>query len=159
MHSIRNLSFALGVLLGQSMLASCTAPTNNALRDDGVTPLQVASASSSLRFDPAAIDSASISGDVLTLHVSHGGGCAAHTFALHTAGVFLESLPVQVPARLSHDAAGDRCRALLQQVLRYDLTALRNLYQKAYGGRGELILQVQAPGAGGASTSVRYVIH
>ncbi|BAH37299.1 MAG TPA: hypothetical protein DGD08_00730 [Gemmatimonas aurantiaca] len=158
MHTMQNRPLVLGLLLAQALLISCTAPTTGTPRDDGVKPLQVTSSSSALRFDAATIDSASIAGDVLSLHVTHGGGCTTHTFGLHTSGIFLESYPVQVPAQLSHDAADDRCRALVRPVLRFDLSALRTLYQKAYGARGELVLNVQAPGGGGASTSVRYVI-
>ena len=55
-------------------------------------------------------------GDELRVTISHGGGCAEHTFALHsrmdsgTADVWLE-----------HDAGGDRCFALLTADVRQGL--------------------------------------
>ena len=111
-----------------------------------------------LRFDAVMIDSASIVSDVMYRHVTHGGGCKAHTFGLHTPGVFLESYPVQVLAALSHDADNDNCRALVRPVLRFDLADLRKAYLKAYKQPGPMILQIQAPGEGGVTTSVRYEV-
>lgn len=148
---------ASGVLLTWVMLA-CGAPTVEVPRADGVKPLLVASTPAAMPLDPATIDSASVAGDVLTLHLTHGGGCRTHTFALHSSGAFLESYPVQVLAQLSHDGAGDPCRALVLHVEHFDLKPLRELYRKSYGAGGELALQVRAPGEGGTTTTVRYVM-
>lgn len=82
---------------------------------------------------------ASVDGDVLTLQVRYGGGCREHRFALVVTRLFMESHPVQVPARLSHDAGGDLCRALLQETLRFDLGPVKRAYQDTYGTGPDVI--------------------
>jgi len=80
-----------------------------------------------------------LAGDTLTLPIQYGGGCRVHRFGLLIDPAFRESHPVQVTARLAHDADGDLCRALLGQDLRFDLSPLRRRYQAAYGpGPGEI---------------------
>jgi hypothetical protein len=84
-----------------------------------------------------------LSGDTLDVDVSFGGGCRAHEFALSVHRVFMESHPVQVRARLAHDANGDPCRALLHRTLRFDLAPLRTAYQRAYGaGPATIVIHV-----------------
>lgn len=157
MPAPRLLRLALLVLSGVVTISACRGSTTDATADDAVRPVHVAGNATRYRFDPATIDSASIGGDVLLLYMSHGG-CTPHTFELLTAGVFLESYPVQVPARLAHDGKGEHCRALFRPIARFDLTALKRTYQKAYGPTGILVLQVKAPGANGSTTSLRYDI-
>jgi hypothetical protein len=82
--------------------------------------------------DPVTINSAVIRGDSLELSVQFGGGCRDHEFGLITNGVFAESYPVQTWVMLVHDANGDRCKALLSRVLRFDLSPLKALYNRAY---------------------------
>jgi hypothetical protein len=81
-----------------------------------------------------------VEGDTLSLDVQYGGGCAEHRFALLVDPAFMESQPVQVVARLAHDAGGDMCRALLTRTLRFDLTRLRQRYVAAYGGGGTVLI-------------------
>jgi hypothetical protein len=53
----------------------------------------------------------------------------------------MESFPVQVAARLAHDADGDPCRALLTSTLRFDLSPLRGHFEASYGpGRGTVVI-------------------
>lgn len=153
----RFLRFAVVAALGQATLNGCSRSTTDTTPDNDVRPVQVAGNSIGYRFDQATIDSASIGGDILLLYMSHGG-CTRHTFELLASGVFLESYPVQVPALLAHDGKGEQCRAMRRPIVRFDLTALKRTYQKAYGPIGVLVLQVKAPGEGGKTTSVRYDI-
>jgi hypothetical protein len=44
----------------------------------------------------------------------------------------MESNPVQVGVKLSHDAKGDSCEALLSRMLRFDLMPLTIAYNNAY---------------------------
>ena len=82
--------------------------------------------------DPYQLSAARIAGDTLTITVSYGGGCAEHQFTLLTSNVFLESDPVQLGVSLAHEANGDLCRAWLTEVLDFDLTPIKRLYQDAY---------------------------
>jgi len=92
-------------------------------------------------FDPWTFVSHRVEGDTLALEVQYGGGCREHRFALLIDPAFMESHPVQVAARLAHDADGDLCRALLTRTLRYDLTPLREHFTASYGpGRGAVVI-------------------
>lgn len=70
--------------------------------------------------------------DTLRVDVEYGGGCATHRLRLIVGGAFMESYPVQVRARVSHDDGGDRCKALIRRALRIDLGALRERYRTSY---------------------------
>lgn len=82
--------------------------------------------------DPVTISEAVIRNDSLQLSVSFGGGCRDHTFLLLSDGAWMESYPVQVRVQLSHNANGDNCKALLNRVLRFDLTPLKVAYNASY---------------------------
>lgn len=82
--------------------------------------------------DPATIRSAEVRGDSLELTVNYGGGCREHSFLLLSDAAWMESNPVQVGVKLSHDAKGDFCDALLSRTLRFDLTPLKVAYNSAY---------------------------
>lgn len=91
--------------------------------------------------DPWTFVAHEIQGDTLSLEVRYGGGCREHRFALLVDPAFMESFPVQVAARLAHDADGDPCRALLTRTLRFDLSPLREHFQASYGpGRGTVVI-------------------
>jgi hypothetical protein len=77
--------------------------------------------------------------DMLVLQVEYGGGCREHRFALHLDGFFRESNPVQTGAVVSHDAQGDACRALVRETLTFDLTPLKQLWQRSYQQRAGTI--------------------
>jgi hypothetical protein len=83
--------------------------------------------------DPLTIESLAIAGDTLIAQVSHGGGCSDHVFRLVISPVFMESFPVQTRARISHNANGDVCRALLRRDLRMSLRPLADAYGAQYG--------------------------
>ena len=86
----------------------------------------------------------SITGDVLTLNVSYGGGCETHDFTLITSGVFLESDPVQLQAVLAHNANGDRCERWVTETYHFNVSALKARYQKAYRTEtGTIVLSIK----------------
>ncbi|MGQ0539427.1 MAG: hypothetical protein ACT4R6_10800 [Gemmatimonadaceae bacterium] len=102
--------------------------------------------------DTLTIESATVSADTLAVTVRFGGGCRKHRFALLLGTAFMESHPVQIQARLAHDAAGDLCRALITESLKFDLTRLKQRYRASYGsGAAAVIMNLVGHGR-----SVRY---
>jgi len=97
----------------------------------------------SLQLDPFQLQSISISGDTLTLAVTHGGGCAEHDYALFMSpGAFLESHPVQANLYLRHEDNDDACDGLITATLSFNLRPVADLYQHFYGGKDEIIINV-----------------
>ncbi|HEY9230153.1 MAG TPA: hypothetical protein VIP11_26105 [Gemmatimonadaceae bacterium] len=82
--------------------------------------------------DPISIDSARVVGDTLAVGVNHGGGCANHTYQLVIGNAWMESFPVQVGARIAHNANGDACKALIRRDLRMSLRPLADAYRASY---------------------------
>lgn len=101
----------------------------------GVAPLIVAFDSQPEDWpgDALTLNSAEIQGGLLSLNLSYGGGCKAHSFDLVAWGGWQESEPVRVEVLLAHDSQGDMCEALLTETLRFDLGALRRAYESTYG--------------------------
>ena len=100
--------------------------------------------------DPFALNSAEISGDILTVSVSFSGGCRNHVFVLTAARFFLESSPVQLPMVLTHEDHDDPCEAYPTENRRFDLTPIKERYRTAYGqdsGMVRLLLR-PAPNTG-----------
>ena len=143
---MRSLGF-VGLALAFS-LASCdpAAPTEPAEQ-----PLPVLmSEPESVGMDPAKILEARIEGDILTLKVSHGGGCRQHESGLLYSGVLMKSLPPQTYLTLLHDANGDACEALLTADLAFDLAPLRAAYSAVFTPHGTLVIHLRAPGSPGS---------
>ena len=114
---------------------------------------------SSLKRDLYDIESVRIDGDSLHLKIRHSGGCEQHEYGLVAYNGWMESQPVQVAATLLHDGNGDKCDALLQPELRYDLTPLRLAYAEAYRtSHGTIVIQLSdpSPGSGLQPASVTY---
>ncbi len=96
--------------------------------------------------DPVTIRSGRIEGDVLSLAVQYGGGCADHDFGLVASDGWLESHPVQAGLVVVHDAHGDLCRALINNTLRFNLTPLREEYRNTYHAEhGAIVLRFRQP--------------
>ncbi|MFT5685073.1 MAG: hypothetical protein ACI8RZ_006019 [Myxococcota bacterium] len=75
--------------------------------------------------DAVWVDSASISGDQLTVDLSFGGGCETHDLGLCWDGSVAESDPAQVWLTVAHDAHNDSCEALLSESLTVDISELQ----------------------------------
>lgn len=96
-----------------------------------------------LMFDQFVINSAEITGNILILSVSYGGGCEDHDFLLYMSPpVFMESFPVQVNLYLHHNGHNDACDAYLTEELRFDLSPIRNLYNRSYRSNDDIILNI-----------------
>ena len=119
-------------------------------RPDGIAPapsqagrVVVAGAGAMLRNDDYVLNSATITGDTLTVSVSYSGGCRAHVFTLVIAASFVEASPVELPAVLRHNANGDRCEAFPTESYAFDLALVRTRYQAVLGpGAGSVALQL-----------------
>ena len=103
----------------------------------------MAGAGARLGDDDYVLNSATITGDTLTVSVSYSGGCRAHVFTLVIAASFVESSPVRLPAVLRHDANGDTCEAFPTESYAFDLALVRARYRAVYGpGAGSVALQL-----------------
>jgi hypothetical protein len=81
--------------------------------------------------EPASVVSHRISGDSLYVKVSYSGGCAEHSFLLYANGMYMKSLPLQLPVKLLHLPVEDNCRQLVEQELVFHLLPLRASNDKA----------------------------
>lgn len=97
-----------------------------------------------------------IEGDMLTITVSFGGGCATHDFTLVTAAAFMESDPVMLDAYLIHDGHNDPCEAYLTERIAFDLAPLRALYREAYGEDAGVVVLSVRDGDGKVLDEIRY---
>jgi len=149
------LPFRSLALLLAGALASCSSSAS----DGGLNaPLAAASARSIVLADPddarwpsdpLNIESAQIKADTLIASVVHGGGCRDHEYQLVVSTMWMESFPVQVPARISHDANGDLCRALLHRELRFSLAPLAQAYREAYRQtNGSIVIRLAGSATG-----------
>ena len=120
------------------------------LSRDGTAPapsqaggVVVAGADATLGDDDYVLNSATITGDKLTVSVSYSGGCRTHVFTLVIAASFVEGSPVRLPAVLRHDANGDPCEAFPTESRVFDLALVRSRYRAVYGpGAGRVALQL-----------------
>ena len=103
----------------------------------------LAGADARLGDDDYVLNSATITGDTLTISVSYSGGCRTHVFTLVIAASFVESSPVRLPAVLRHEANGDTCEAWPTESYAFDLALVRARYREVYGlGAGTVALQL-----------------
>jgi hypothetical protein len=134
--------FAIGVLT--SACSSAASDGSNApLSAAGAETIILAGPNDAWPSDPLAIEAARIQGDTLVATITHGGGCRDHDYRVVASTAWMESFPVQVLARISHDAHADACRALLRRELRVSLAPLARAYREAYReASGSLVLRL-----------------
>ena len=82
--------------------------------------------------DAYVINTATIEGDTLRVNVSYTGGCETHAFTLVAEERFLESFPVQLRVSIAHNANSDTCEDSLTEDHQFDLTPIKEVYQKGY---------------------------
>ena len=71
--------------------------------------------------DPFSLNSMTLNDGVLTIEVSHGGGCEEHDYSLLWSGGTTFIDPPQVTAILMHDANSDFCEAYLTNEVEFVL--------------------------------------
>lgn len=80
----------------------------------------------------AAIASAQVSGDELTLGIVYSGGCALHAFELCWNGVLTAGAPYTAALGLiDRSAEEDPCRGMMSETLRFDIGPLGYAYFEA----------------------------
>lgn len=75
-------------------------------------------------------------GDRLLLAVSYSGGCEEHIFNLYSDGRYAKSYPPQLTLFLEHIDNNDRCRAMIQKELVFDITDAQ------YPGTSEVVIRL-----------------
>ena len=94
--------------------------------------------------DKYLIKAATVQGDTLSINVSYIGGCETHAFTLVAEPMFLESFPVQLRVSLAHNANGDTCEQALTEDYHFDLTPIKQVYQRGYQkDEGTIILRLK----------------
>ncbi|RMI19594.1 MAG: hypothetical protein D6681_02855 [Calditrichaeota bacterium] len=77
---------------------------------------------------------ATISDDVLSVHVSYTG-CRSHGFQLVASTKFRNSIPPTIEAELFHTHVRNVCDIFITEVRKFDLTPLKLFLRQKYGGR------------------------
>ena len=94
--------------------------------------------------DEYVINAATIETDTLHINVSYTGGCETHAFTLVAEPIFLESFPVQLRVSLAHNANGDTCEDSITEDHIFDLTFIKEAYQKGYWtDTGTIVLRLK----------------
>jgi hypothetical protein len=84
--------------------------------------------------DAFRLNSARLRQDVLTLNLSHSGGCKHHDYALYMSpSAFAESSPVQASLYLQHNGNDDMCEAYITTDVSFNIKPLIDLYRRQYG--------------------------
>jgi len=74
---------------------------------------------------PFTFNDIQIEGDTLIAHVQYSGGCGDHKFEIKENGFLMKSLPPKQPIQIIHFTSGDKCRALINEQLKYDISCFR----------------------------------
>ena len=85
------------------------------------------------------IESVILKDNVLFIAVSYSGGCEEHDFELIGNPLIMKSLPPKRTIQLYHNANGDSCRSLLNEILEIDITDLA--YDQTEGSEIILVLE------------------
>ena len=124
--TLLTLLFAIGCDRMETRIIDKTDAAGN------IGPVVFSSTPDAWGTDAYTINTASLQGDTLTVNVSYSGGCEMHEVTLVAEERFLESSPVQLRISLAHNANGDACDAWITEDYHFDLTPLKEVYQKAY---------------------------
>lgn len=146
----RILEYPLATVLA-AMLAvavvSCDTPTATSEHGGVITAMPPQAAEVVHAIDAADIRSASVDGDTLVVNAEHGGGCAAHSYALEysmddtpVVGEVVDPVPVRL--HLTHDAHGDRCLAYIHRTLRFNLAPMLRMLATQRGLRAGTTIQL-----------------
>ncbi|RKU15768.1 hypothetical protein C6501_06290 [Candidatus Poribacteria bacterium] len=88
--------------------------------------------------NPYDFNSATITGDTLTVSVSYSGNCETHEFTLLAESAFIEGDPFQIGVdagigiSIVHNANLDMCEQRVEESYHFDLTPIKKKYQEEY---------------------------
>ncbi len=113
------------VFLFCSLLALGCASSQKLTKDETQVPPKIKGQLGTSDRESAlfSIESATISGNTLTVVVNYSGGCGEHTFTCFGSTMISKSLPPRRAIQLVHDNHGDNCRQLITDTLMIDVTA------------------------------------
>lgn len=117
----------LFTLLTLSMVTSACKSKRNATKSAQENPKETLIAVLGKipeKSDPLTIDTAYITGNILTLGLTYGGGCKDHTFQVIGSEMISKSLPPVRAVSLIHQANEDHCRAIVNKTIQVDISAL-----------------------------------
>ena len=127
-------------LCSETQLLSEAQEDINSLRTEQKIPqLKIMSDTSGLRNDFYSLEilrddqigpEMNITNDIFNINLRYGGGCGKHSFTLVWDGRLIKSIPPQAHLRLFHDGSRDSCEALLFGSLKFDLSPLKEKYDK-----------------------------
>jgi hypothetical protein len=93
--------------------------------------------------DNISITSVQITADVMSVAVQYSGGCREHFIEMYSEKLFMESNPVQLRMRLSHDDNNDACEMIVSDTLYFDLKPVKELFSYYYrGSSGEMYIRI-----------------
>ena len=116
-----------------SECAACPCGDRSACTDLGTcakgAPVYPCPSDGEIPVDGLAYGFREFDGELLTVDVFHGGGCAPHDYSVcyWPMPVLLDAPGVNVNLILLHDAHGDSCEAAINRTLRFDLSPLSAL--------------------------------
>ncbi len=136
--------FSVGCDPIQEMVDVNSDADSDAAARPETSPVFIGEADDRFGTDTYQLNAATITGDILTVNATYGGGCRTHRFTLVVSETFQESSPVQLAVSLAHDADADPCRALLRESYHFGMTPIKRLYQKGYAQKaGIIVLQLK----------------
>lgn len=106
-----------------------------------------------LKTDKALIKEARLEGDILTLKISHSGGCREHDYQLYGWRGWDKSNPPAGYLFFSHNANGDMCEALISRELRFDIEPLKEAWKTAFQHSGPVNIKIYEPGTDGGKVA------
>jgi hypothetical protein len=112
-----------------------------------------------LQLDPITIESAWTFGDTLFANTTVGGGCERHYYFLEMSpAAFAGSDPAEANIYLRHFANFDICEGAVASTLRFDISAIRRLYEQTHEQFAPIQLNLfdYFDDTPGASRRVRY---
>lgn len=129
--------------LALTPLAGGCPPTNANVLGPDTAPVRIVASTSLGPDDPFEVTAHRLEDDVLQVDLSYSGGCQTHEFEGLISADVLESLPVQMVGRITHEDRDDPCDSIVSGTIALDLTPLRDFYQSLYGtGAATVILQL-----------------
>lgn len=73
-----------------------------------------------------------ITDDILQIKIEYSGGCEKHDFNLIFNEIWKKSMPPKITLFLEHKDGNDKCKALVSEVLKFDIKNLKEKTNEVY---------------------------